>query len=117
MEEGRKDASRWLSAVRAIPILLAPPNDRPFDLVKAAAVADKLEQWLAAIPITAIRELAIGGKDVVRLLQRPEGPWVGQLLQQLFRAVVHRQVDNERDSLLAFLKERPIDNGSEMEKT
>ncbi|MCQ6558000.1 CCA tRNA nucleotidyltransferase [Paenibacillus mendelii] len=113
IREGIGNASTWLTAVRTIPQLLAPEEERSFEIIAAEGLVVKLGQWLSDMPIRSLRELAIGGADAVRLLQRPEGPWLGQLLQGLLRAVIHGHVRNDRESLLAFMKE----NESELEKT
>ncbi len=49
--------------------------------------------------------LAIGGKDVVQTLEISEGPEVGRWLRRLHWRVVQRPQENERERLLAWLRQ------------
>jgi tRNA nucleotidyltransferase (CCA-adding enzyme) len=49
--------------------------------------------------------LAIGGKEVMQMLGIPEGPEVGRWLQRARRHVMDRPEENERQRLLAWLRE------------
>jgi tRNA nucleotidyltransferase (CCA-adding enzyme) len=81
--------------------------------LQAAAVSlinrielDKLENWLNTMTVSSVRELAIGGADVLRLLKKSTGPWLGQLLNELVREVAFGELSNDRDSLLAAVSRR-----------
>ncbi len=67
---------------------------------------DKLENWLNNMTVSSVRELAIGGADVLRLLKKSSGPWLGQLLDELVREVAFGELSNDRDSLLAAVSRR-----------
>lgn len=51
-----------------------------------------------------ITDLAVGGKDIIDLLNIKPGPIVGQVLKGLFEAVIDEQVENERTALLELAK-------------
>jgi len=51
-----------------------------------------------------ITDLAVGGKDIIDLLNIKPGPIVGQILKDLFEAVIDEQVENERNALLELAK-------------
>lgn len=51
-----------------------------------------------------ITDLAVGGKDIIDLLNIKPGPIVGQILKGLFEAVIDEQVENERNALLELAK-------------
>ena len=81
--------------------------------LQAAAVSlinrielDKLGDWLNTMTVSSVRELAIGGADVLRLLKKSSGPWLGQLLNELVREVAFGELSNDRDSLLAAVSRR-----------
>lgn len=59
-------------------------------------------------PLT-VRELAINGNDVCETLGVDPGPIVGQMLQIALEAVLDDPLLNERDKLLALIKERRKD--------
>ncbi|BBH20958.1 CCA-adding enzyme [Paenibacillus baekrokdamisoli] len=65
------------------------------------AAMDKLDDWLQTLPLSTVRDLAIGGADILALLQKPSGPWLGQLLNELLRSVVFGEVPNDKKRLLA----------------
>lgn len=55
-----------------------------------------------------IRDLKVNGKDVMEVLQINPGPKVGQVLQKLFDEVMEDSTKNEREYLLAKIKELNI---------
>ncbi len=68
------------------------------------ALVDASEQVLEALfaeeaPCFSVKSLAVNGRDILAL-GVPEGPAVGQMLQELFDAVADGAVPNERDALL-----------------
>lgn len=52
-----------------------------------------------------VRDLKIDGYDVMRSLNIPPGPKVGEVLNKLFEEVVEKKIENEKDVLLARLKD------------
>ena len=53
-----------------------------------------------------VRDLAVGGGDVMRALGVAPGPEVGQALSALLDDVIYGRVENSRDALLAWLCEQ-----------
>jgi tRNA nucleotidyltransferase/poly(A) polymerase len=51
----------------------------------------------------SVNDLKIDGRDVMKELDIPSGPQVGQILQKLFNEVVENKVKNEREALLKKL--------------
>jgi len=51
----------------------------------------------------SVNDLQIDGRDVMKELDIPSGPQVGQILQKLFNEVVENKVKNEREALLKKL--------------
>lgn len=92
LENGKAAAVCWLQAMM---IILNNTLDK-----------DKLENWLHEMTVSSVRELAIGGADVLRLLKKPSGPWLGQLLNELVSAVAYGELPNDRDSLLTEVSRR-----------
>lgn len=62
---------------------------------------DEREKY-AALPIHALRELAIDGKMLMQVGHRKAGPWLGQLLKVLQKAVVNQEVANTETALIKF---------------
>ncbi len=59
-----------------------------------------------------VRDLAVGGGDVMRALGIGPGPEVGRALTTLLDDVVHDRVENDRDALLAWLVAHPCDTSA-----
>ncbi len=61
------------------------------------------------LAIKSIKDLSVGGKELLAYLNKTPGPWLGKTLAYLERQVVKGEFLNEKDSLLkaaeAFLKE------------
>ena len=77
----------------------------------AASFASRLDAYAALVrrelatgPVFSVRHLAVSGADVMRELGLPAGPGVGMLLEQLLRAVMADEVENEREALLSWLR-------------
>jgi hypothetical protein len=62
-----------------------------------ARVAAQLE---AAAPLS-LRELAVHGDDLLAALDRPAGPWVGEMLERLLEIVITDPARNTPAELLA----------------
>ena len=63
-----------------------------------------LRRELAAGGVWRVRDLAVGGADVIRERGVEPGPGVGMVLAQLLEAVKAGEVENEREALLAWLR-------------
>lgn len=51
----------------------------------------------------SVNDLKIDGRDIMKELNIPSGPKVGQILQKLFNEVVEKKMENEREPLLKKL--------------
>ena len=49
--------------------------------------------------------LAVGGKEIMQTLSIPEGPEVGRWLARIRRRVLERPDENQRERLIAWLRE------------
>jgi len=66
--------------------------------IEAGAVE---RQWLEAMPVARVAELAVRGDELSKQLVRPPGPWVASLLRLLLSEVAHERVANDKAALLA----------------
>ena len=60
-----------------------------------------LDQILASDEAFSLKQLAVGGRDIIAL-GVPEGPDVGRVLDQCLEAVIDERVPNDRKALLEF---------------
>lgn len=52
----------------------------------------------------AIKDLKIDGKDVMEIMKLKPGPEVGEILEKLFNKVIEKEIDNEREILINYIK-------------
>ncbi len=52
----------------------------------------------------SIRDLKIDGTDVMKELNLKPGPKVGEILEKLFKEVVEKKIENNKETLLNNLK-------------
>lgn len=70
-------------------------------------------EWLAAMPITRVAELAVRGDELSKAIGRAPGPWVAESLNRLLANVAFGRVDNAKDALLEAARRFPLeDNGN-----
>lgn len=80
---------------------------------KGGASLERETLWLKEIPIESVRELALGGHDIVAHLDRKPGPWLGERIRQLLEKVALGQLVNERETLLAEIVRIEAETGKE----
>jgi tRNA nucleotidyltransferase (CCA-adding enzyme) len=91
---GETALRRWL----AVAAVLAP-GDGEVEALRAGGA-----RWLAEMPVKTLAELAVGGTDLVRALNRPPGPWLGRMLDRLLTETALNGLPNLPDALLAAAK-------------
>ncbi len=69
------------------------------------AMRERIERLLAASHALTIKALAVDGRDVMRMLEIPPGPAVGEALETLLQEVLDHPERNRRELLLARLEE------------
>ena len=65
---------------------------------------EKIEKQLQPAPFS-INDMAIGGNDIMKLLQIQPGPKVGEILQKLFEEVDEDLSKNNKEYLLNRIKD------------
>lgn len=70
----------------------------------AVALLDRIRRLAEEDRRFQIRDLAVGGRELLALLQRPRGPWLGQVLRTLRDEVADGRLTNEPEALEARVK-------------
>ncbi len=65
-----------------------------------AILRGRIDQVLAEDAALHVRDLKIGGHDLMKEFGRGPGPWIGETLQHLLGIVLDEPAENERDRLL-----------------
>jgi tRNA nucleotidyltransferase (CCA-adding enzyme) len=85
--------------------ILARGRDPEADLARSAELAERVEQALAAGAALTVRDLAIGGRELIGELGLEPGPLLGRILQSLLEEVTDDPARNEREALLQRARE------------
>ncbi|GIP41634.1 hypothetical protein J45TS6_00930 [Paenibacillus sp. J45TS6] len=99
---GREAAQDWILINREIAVegdIFSPAysNLCPLLLLKA-------EDWTAEMNVYHVKDLALGGADLMRVTGRKGGPWLGLTMKRLLHVVALGQIPNDHDSLIDAAK-------------
>ncbi|MFB0841720.1 CCA tRNA nucleotidyltransferase [Paenibacillus oleatilyticus] len=99
-----------VSALRTLrEIYLLEPAPIRTDNVKVGRAVDVWRRlgpvWLEQMPVSALAELAVGGKELMGHLGVKGGPWTGRLLHRLLEAAALGELCNDKETLLAAARE------------
>lgn len=72
----------------------------------------QIETCFNRLPITSRHELDVSGNDLLQWINQPGGPWVSELLSNIERAVVNREIPNEKNSIRRWVENcrLPLEN-------
>ncbi|WP_035444762.1 CCA tRNA nucleotidyltransferase [Atopococcus tabaci] len=74
--------------------------ERMLELLHQDALPERIQQIYQQLPIQRRNELAVNGNELMTHLNKKAGKWLGPLLDELERAVVEMEVENEKHALL-----------------
>lgn len=57
-----------------------------------------------ALPIHSIKELSITGNDLMNWLDRPGGPWLKEMINEIVQAILHKEIDNHPEQIKEWIK-------------
>ena len=103
---GRTDLFRALCELKRADAMAQAPRCAP-RIALAEDLMQTLDEILESKAAFTVKDLAIGGRDLMEMGVKP-GPDLGMLLQRALDAVIDEEVENERGELLALM-ERLID--------
>lgn len=75
----------------------AKPDSWRFDLFRKRLIEVQKQPF-------QIKDLKIGGNDVMRILKLDPGPKVGEILKNIFDQVVDKKIENKKEALLEIVK-------------
>lgn len=70
----------------------------------------QLEHWQRELQIRSLKDLAITGSELLEALDKPRGPWLGELLGQLLEKTAAGNINNDKESLIDEAKRVVIHN-------
>ncbi|TQS00257.1 CCA tRNA nucleotidyltransferase [Paenibacillus ottowii] len=99
---GKDTASDWLELYKTLPSSFRglPPSVE----MHVQKIAELANSWTQQAVVVRIKDLNITGNELVQAMNRPGGPWLGQLMEQLLQAVACGDIPNETETLLQEVK-------------
>ncbi|PQP82279.1 CCA tRNA nucleotidyltransferase [Paenibacillus sp. PCH8] len=67
-------------------------------------VQEHAAEWSQSIPVHDLKELDITGEQVLQMVQRKGGPWLGQLMKHLLKETAIGNIANQHEALSAEVK-------------
>ncbi len=67
---------------------------------------EEIQKLQKELPIRSKKNLAMTGRDVMTFLGRKGGPWLGELLDEMERAIVEGNVENDAEQLKEWIRRR-----------
>lgn len=67
-----------------------------------APIKNIMEEILASAACFSLKDLAVGGKDIMEHFSLTPSPKIGEILKALLSAVIDEEVENEKSALLKF---------------
>ncbi|MBB6449062.1 tRNA nucleotidyltransferase (CCA-adding enzyme) [Geomicrobium halophilum] len=89
-------------------VALAVQAERTAHMLSDTVPGGKLdvERLIASLPIQSRQEIAVHPLEVSSYLNKEPGEWLGKILHELEIAIIDERISNEREALLAWVKER-----------
>ena len=63
--------------------------------MQVVLVQELAAEWDQSIPVHDLKELHITGEQVLQMVQRKGGPWLGQLMKHLLRETAIGTIENQ----------------------
>ncbi|ODA07148.1 MULTISPECIES: CCA tRNA nucleotidyltransferase [Paenibacillus] len=99
---GKDTASDWLDLYNTLPASFRGLS--PWVEKHVAKTAELASLWTKQAVVVRIKDLNITGNELVQEMNRPGGPWLGQMMEQLLQAVACGDIPNETETLLQEAK-------------
>lgn len=99
---GVQAADDWLQIQSTLPAGWRNQSEQAETQV--VLVQELAAQWSQSIPVHDLKELDITGEQVLQMVQRKGGPWLGQLMKHLLRETAIGTIANQHEALSAEVK-------------
>lgn len=66
---------------------------------------DELVKTKLALPISSRKDLKVNANYLIKYINKPQGPWINELLHKIEKAVLENKIKNEKSEILNFIKE------------
>jgi tRNA nucleotidyltransferase (CCA-adding enzyme) len=74
-----------------------------FSLTKAVVDIQGMIELKQSLPIQSMKDLDVSGNDLMNWLDKPGGPWLQEVLNEIVQAVLYRKVDNNLEHIKEWI--------------
>ncbi|UOK61743.1 hypothetical protein MT997_25355 [Paenibacillus sp. OVF10] len=99
---GVQAADDWLQIQSTLPAGWRNQSEQA--AMQVVLVQELAAKWSQSIPVHDLKELDITGEQVLQMVQRKGGPWLGQLMKHLLRETAIGTIENQHAALSAEVK-------------
>ncbi|CAI6059126.1 CCA-adding enzyme [Paenibacillus sp. JJ-100] len=99
---GAQAANDWLILQKQLPQKWRDSSERAHE--QMAKVQTHAASWSKSMPVHEIKELQITGEQVLQLVERKGGPWLGQLMKHLLKETAIGNIMNQYEALCTEVK-------------
>ncbi len=71
--------------------------------------ANTIVEMKKALPIQSKKELSITGNDLMKWLDKPGGPWLKEMINEVVQAILHKEIDNHPEQIKEWIKNESRD--------
>lgn len=102
---GREAAESWIGRQQ---VILSSRKEKDEDGYLPSRLLELAKGWFDDIQVNDLKDLAVTGGDVVTLLGRQGGPWLGALMKELLHLVAAGDLQNDKEAILRAVKDRDV---------
>ncbi|MDF2903464.1 MAG: tRNA CCA-pyrophosphorylase [Bacillus sp. (in: firmicutes)] len=77
-------------------------TERVYNVIQKQEVSQSINHWVnqfESLPIKSRSDLAVTGKDLMLMLNRPSGPWIKECLTMIEKAILEGGLENKRERI------------------
>ncbi|MDN4522838.1 CCA tRNA nucleotidyltransferase [Fictibacillus fluitans] len=71
---------------------------------KASEDVQELKESYRGLPIHSRKQLAVNGRDIVKVFEREKGPWIQKVLGEIEKSVLEKTVQNNKEEILSWVR-------------
>lgn len=97
-----------VKTVYKVGINLSLETEKVLDLLGYPSNLGLVESTYNSLPIYSKKELAVSGRDLLKLTDHNAGKWLGDLLEQIEQAVLDKEIENDYSKILEWITDKQL---------
>lgn len=89
---------------------LSIETEKILNILGYASDINQVKEVYEQLPIYSKKDLALTGNELMKLSDKKPGKWLGDVLDQIEKAVVYDQLENDQKAIITWIKEHQLIN-------